>query len=276
MDREHDVFLFVGVNTKLAHSELSDGSPQDILGLFGILILCSKYMIIRLRKPILRHLSTMWPSTLAIHDIMVEQALSLDPVQGLSYPFIHPLHVYKLARSINAPSLAPSALYFLSMYPLDADLMEGTHQKLQIKHPALPTTSLILDDILDYTLMYQHRISTLLDFVRTFLPSQTTIFPNCGRSERNVSPGRTPTLQCHKVFKQLESRFSRSWNPRTSPIFMMKQASQAIDADQSVCVSCKRVFRTNIEQLREKTWQDLPGVVGLPDWTQLIATTEEG
>jgi hypothetical protein len=60
MDREHDVLLFVGVNTKPAHSELSDGSPQDILGLFGILILCSKYMIIRLRKPILRHLSTMW------------------------------------------------------------------------------------------------------------------------------------------------------------------------------------------------------------------------
>jgi hypothetical protein len=229
---------------------------------FGVLALANKYMISRLRSQLLRHICTVWTQTLEAHDVMVDRALGQESVDGLSYPFVHPLHVLKVSRSINARALMPSALYFLSMYPL-ADLLQGEHPKLQTKHAGAPSKDLGSEDILDYTLMYQHRMDVLLDFTRTL---RTTPYPGCNS---------LLSTQCQRGLKHLESRFSRSWNARSSPLFFMKQAIQTIEDNPSVCQSCKRAFRSDMNDLREKTWQGLPTVVRLPPWEDLIKELEE-
>jgi hypothetical protein len=229
--------------------------------LFGILILATKYMITRLRAQILRHLCTIWPQTLPAHDAMVARALSGAAVDGLSYPYVHPLHVLPLARAVHARALAPAALYFLSMYPL-ADLLRGDHPKLATAHAVVaPTPVLERPDVLDYTLMYQHRIDTLLDFTR-HLPEADA--PECERA-----------VQCARALRALQARLARSWNIRTSPLYLMKQAVESVSDDQTVCRACKRVFGEHMEEVRERTWQALPGVVGLPSWSDLIAELED-
>jgi hypothetical protein len=228
--------------------------------LFAILVLATKYMITRLREQILQHLRTIWPQTLAAHDAMVARALSSESVDGMSYPYVHPLHILRLARTVNARALVPTALYFLSMYPL-ADLLRGDHPKLQTTHAGALTGDLERADVVEYTLMYQHRMDILLELTRRL---QTTTSAECQRN-----------AHCERGLKQTQSRLARSWNTRTSPLYLMTQARDSVSGDNTVCRACKRFFGDNVEELREKTWQGLPGVVGLPSWSDLVAELED-
>ena len=81
---------------------------------------------------------------------MIETALTIRPVDNLTYPFAHPLHVLNLAREVDAPILIPSAIYFRSIYPL-VDFIKGDHPKLLVEHPSRPSAELLSSDLLSYT-----------------------------------------------------------------------------------------------------------------------------
>ena len=226
--------------------------------------MATKYCIPQLRVQAVRHLARTWPSTLKGHDEMLELALSTPPVNGLSYPFVHPLHVLNLARSTDVRILIPSALYFLSLYPL-TDLLKGDHPKLQVSHPSRPSSDITMQNLQDYTLMFQHRVELLLGFVRG----------TCGN--RTNATYCKNGLQCMKTFARLSNVMSRGWVSRSGPVHFMIQAQEQLLSTFSsdVCEPCRTAFCADVSKAREEAWQNLPSVVGLPPWEILEQEAEE-
>ncbi|KAI0304423.1 hypothetical protein B0F90DRAFT_1815754 [Multifurca ochricompacta] len=192
---------------------------EDFYFLAGILRLASKYFVTHLRIQAIRYLTETWSHTIRGHDEMVAQALTAPSVDGTTYPYVHPLHVLNLAREVNMRTVVPSALYFLSIYSLK-QLLSGDHPKLQNKHPSRPSNELSIHDVSQYTLMYQHRVNTILDFIRN----------TCG--ERTVDINCRAPKDCRRVFSRLASNINQSFTPRTGPFHNMAQAMQWIDDDE--------------------------------------------
>lgn len=200
-----------------------------------------------------------WSNTLRGHDEMIELAVKSPLIDNKSYPYVHPLHVLNLARETNVQIIIPFTLYILSLYPLP-DIISGDHPKLQIDHPSVPSSQLSPLDLQNYTLLYQHRIDVILDFIRRL----------CG--ERAATPGCQNTSSCIKVFTRTSSRLSRTWQVRTGPLYYMVQVSDEIVDNPEICGPCRRGFRQDVTALREEVWQNLPRVVGLPSWSEMEST----
>ncbi len=199
-----------------------------------------------------------WSHTLRGHDDMLERALSTPEEEGLSYPYVHPLHVLNLARATDVRIIVPSALYFLSLYPL-TDLLKGDHPKLLVDHPSRPSSELTMQDLQSYTLMFQYRVQIILNFVRK----------TCGarpQTERCTSQGA-----CRKGFSQLSNRLSREWLTRTGPIHFMSQAVEELGDFPGICGPCRAAFKKDVNAAREEAWNNLPAAVNLPSWERLEA-----
>jgi len=183
-------------------------------------------------------------------------ASSEAPPKDLSYPYIHPIHVLNLARNTNVRIIIPSAMYFLSLYPLD-DLLRGEHPKLQVAHPSKPSSALEPPDLVFYTLMFQRRIDGILDFINNVVGGQISL-PSC----TNVT-GRT----CTRNFQRLRTRLSTQWVVRTGPFNFIAQAITQVTQDtESFCQVCRDDFTKDAMKYREKFWAELPGLCGLPGW----------
>nr|GAT60117.1 predicted protein [Mycena chlorophos] len=232
-----------------------NASIADWFHLAGILRLSSKYFIGSLRRQAIEYLSQTWSPTLIGHDQMVEAALRTPAQDGLTYPWVHPLHVLNLAREVNVRIVVPSALYFLSLYQLD-DILRADHPKLTVSHPSRPSSD--LHDVREYTLMFQKRMDLILSFVRSF----------CG--ERKPLPSCQSSTACAHGFARLTSRLGRSWIVRTGPLHYMVQAVGDLRDKGEVCKPCLQAFTSDVTALRERTWNELPGVVGLPSWEELV------
>ncbi|KXN88161.1 hypothetical protein AN958_07620 [Leucoagaricus sp. SymC.cos] len=231
---------------------------DDFFYLAGILRLASKYFITNLRTQAIRFLAQTWSFTLEGHDQMVETALRSPNVSDLSYPYVHPLHVLNLARETNLQIVLPSAFYFLSLYSL-ADILKADHPKLQPEHTSKPSSTLSPTDIQFYTTMYQYRLHLILHFVRQFC-------------ERRASTSCESETICSGRFRRLQQQLSRSWSLRTGPLHYMHQAAREVSRDQTICTACRSRFQDDIVQLRTKTWEELPLVIGLPSWSEMQAS----
>ncbi|KDR82663.1 hypothetical protein GALMADRAFT_839107 [Galerina marginata CBS 339.88] len=234
----------------------SNDGPEGFFHLAGILRLATKYFIGQIRRQAIEYLSQTWPTTLKGHDEMVHAALNSPSVNNLTYPYVHPLHVLNLAREVNANVVIPSALYFLSLYPLSG-ILQGDHAKLLLEHPSKPSSSLTPSDIVLYTLMFQHRLQVMEDFIRQFC-SQRSPKPVCGHA-----------VTCGKGFSRLISQLHRSWTLRTGPLYYILQAMQSTAEDFTICSVCRSDFKREASSLRQKVWDDLPTIAQLPPWDKI-------
>jgi len=224
---------------------------SDFFHLAGILRLSTKYFIGHLRTQAIQYLTQTWSYSLRGHDDMVNLALKSPLIDNTTYPYVHPLHVLNLSNECNVRIVLPSVFYFLSLYPFH-DILRGDHPKLMVEHHSAPSPVLAMQDIGKYTLMFQHRIDIILDFVRTFSDER----PSC-------------TKACTRGFAQLSLRLSKSWMTRTGPLHYMLQAVHELTDDETICYPCRKAFRKDVEALREEIWEQLPSVVGLPSWEAL-------
>ncbi|OCH85590.1 hypothetical protein OBBRIDRAFT_821473 [Obba rivulosa] len=240
-------------------ARFQDRDAGDFFYTAGILRLATKYFINHLRVQAIRHLTQTWSHTLRGHDEMLERALDHSSANDATYPYVHPLHVLNLARETNVRVIIPSALYFLSGYPL-ADILRGDHRKLQVKHPSRPSSQLSPEDIKDYTLMYQHRLQATLDFIRY----------QC-RAREQAHADEVAPPNCEKEFARLSNKLYQYWTLRTAPLHYMVQAIELVMAEDSrICTRCRRAFRDEVIASRQKIWNGLPEVVGLPPWEILV------
>ncbi|ESK95724.1 hypothetical protein Moror_12453 [Moniliophthora roreri MCA 2997] len=238
-------------------ASFSNRSIRDFFYVAGILRLATKYFIGHLRVQAIHHLAQTWTYTLEGHDNMIDLAVRTPSVDDLTYPFVHPLHVLNLARETHVSVLLPSALYFLSLYPLD-DLLRADHRKLSIEHPSRPASMMEQSDIKDYTLMFQHRLDSVLDFTRRI----------CG--QRLPAKGCSNTQICRRNFSRLTSRLESSWQMRTGAFHFMLQARNQVSQDETFCTSCREEFWRDVSQHRQQLWNELPSVIGLPSWQGMI------
>lgn len=245
------------IKTLYDGAEFQNRNALDFCHVAGILRLSTKYFIEHLRLKAVRFLTETWSCTLKGHDKMLELALQSPTVDGLSYPYVHPLHVLNLARETDVEILVPSALYFLSFYPL-SDILRADHPKLKIDHPSRPSSELSPRDVQAYTLMFQHRIDLIMDFVRRVV------------GQRASSEGcQNDQGLCSKAFSRVSTTLSRAWLIRTGALHFMMQAVDELFNDSTICTVCRRAFRNDVYKERKKFWDGLPGVVGLPTWQNL-------
>lgn len=237
-------------------SHFANRSIEDFFYLAGILRLATKYFIEQLRRQVIQFLAQTWPSSLRAHDNMVETALNTLSVNNLTYPFAHPLHVLNLVREVDAKILIPSTFYFLSLYPL-SDILKADHPKLLVEHPSRPPSTLLSSDLLLYSLMYQHRLQLLDNFMRQFC-AERAFKPTCGAIST-----------CGKGFSRLVSQLHRSWTLRTGPLHYIFQAMQKVAADETICGLCRASFHQECSLLRQQIWDELPSVVNLPPWEEM-------
>lgn len=187
---------------------------------------------------------------------MVELAVNADPVDGLTYPFVHPLHVLHLAQLTDTRLIIPAAIYFLTNYPL-VDLLNSDHPKLQVENPSQLSSELTAQDLQQYTLAYQYRIDTLIDFIR-----QSCLARPSGKC-------RSGAL-CQKAFTTMGAQLSRDWRSRTGPLHFIVQAVDGMVDYPNICSECRKAFRKDAMATREIFWENLPTVIGLPPWEELL------
>ncbi|CAK5284137.1 unnamed protein product [Mycena citricolor] len=240
--------------------KFANRKPADFFHLAGILRLSTKYEIAKFRQQAITFLSQTWSHTLQGHDNLVDAAIRSPVLDGLTYPWIHPLHVLNLAQETDVRIVVPSAVYFLSLYQLEG-LLRGDHPKLKLEHPSKPSSELSPTVLVQYTLMHQKRLDIILHFVRDFCNTRNP-WPTCG----------TMSI-CTRGFTRLASRLGRSWIPRTGPIHYMSQAISEITEEpkSSLCEPCRQSFIADVKRLRDKTWNELPAVLNLPSWEELEA-----
>ncbi|KAH9850114.1 hypothetical protein C2E23DRAFT_836340 [Lenzites betulinus] len=261
---DHPTELSVLIRALYDGASFEHRGIEDFYHVAGILRLATKYFIAYLRREAIRHLLQTWPYTLAGHDRFVERAVKTPPVGDLTYPYVHPLHLLNLARETDVRIIVPTALYFLSLYRLP-DILKGDHPKLLVEHPSRPSSELSARDLRDYTLMFQHRIDAILDFIRQDCSGRVPVKRCQGQ------PG-----MCQKAFVRLGSRLSRAWVVRTGSLHYPVQAIDELASDPNVCQPCRRGFREDVDTLRKRLWAELPGVIGLPSWTELEKTDLAG
>lgn len=233
---------------------------DDFYYLAGILRLSTKYAIDHLRHQAIKHLTSTWSYTLRGHDVMVELALNSPVVDDTTYPYVHPIHVINLAMETNVRIVVPSAMYFLSLYLMD-DILRGDHPKLIVDHPSRPSSQLRDADVQAYTLMFQHRLNIILDFLRKTV----------GGREADESICRNNQKPCTRGFNRLSARLSRSWQARTGPFQFMVQANQEIASDETICRPCRVSFKEDVSLLRGKLWDELPAIIHYPGWDNMVA-----
>ncbi|EPQ54569.1 hypothetical protein GLOTRDRAFT_77167 [Gloeophyllum trabeum ATCC 11539] len=233
-------------------------NADDFFHLAGILRLSTKYFIAHLRLQAIKQLTSIWSHTLRGHDEMLDKTLSLPSIP-ITYPYIHPLHVINLARETNVLIVLPSAFYLLSLHELH-DILAGAHPKLHLAHPSKPSSELSLPDTRPYTLMFQHRLSTISEFVHAFC-AQRGAAPAC---EYGAEP-------CVRGFRKLVGKLSQSWRVRSGPMHFIVQAVLELKENNTVCRPCRKLFKAEAMAFRQRTWDGLPGVIGLPSWEELVA-----
>ncbi|EGN98367.1 hypothetical protein SERLA73DRAFT_109815 [Serpula lacrymans var. lacrymans S7.3] len=229
----------------------------DFFYLAGILRLSTKYFISHLRTKAILHLTQTWCYALDAHDRMIQRALQSPITDDITFPYAHPLHVLNLAREVNVQIVIPSVLYYLTLYPL-ADILRGDHPKLLCEHPSRPSCQLSSIDLKDYTLMFQHRWDLMLRFVHEFFGERS--------ADMTCLNGQA---SCTNGFARHANRLSRSWRSRTSPLHYMMQATQELVSDVNICFVCRKIFERDAIALRQKVWDELPTVIGLPTWEEL-------
>ncbi len=188
---------------------------------------------------------------------MVDIAVNTTTIDKMTYPYVHPLHVLNLARETNIRLVAPSALYFLSLYRFD-DILRADHPKLLVDHPSRPSSSLSPDDMRNYTLLFQWRIELIQDFIRRV----------CG--QRAPAPGCI-NKNCPRNFVKLHSRLSTSWMMRTALLHHVVQVVKEVKEDSTnYCSRCRLAFQQDAEAFRQEAWDSMPLVLGFPPWDELI------
>ncbi|KAF5367816.1 hypothetical protein D9757_010352 [Collybiopsis confluens] len=244
-------------------------SLDDFFYLASILKLSTKYFVSHLRTLAIKHLTQTWSHDLKGHDTMLELAIrtppapyspdSSSPANKLSYPYVHPIHVLNLARSTNVQIVIPSALYFLSLYPL-TDILRKDHPKLRVVHPSKPESDLSSLDLKYYTLMYQRRMDGILEFINTLVGDRAS------PSSEIPCPNRS-AKSCTRNFHRLRTRLATSWVVRTGPFNFIAQAISSVNQDpDGFCTACREAFVKDAGDYRERFWAELPSVCGLPQW----------
>jgi hypothetical protein len=253
----------------LISRNFQDNNLDDFFAVTGVLRLSSKYFVGGLRTKAIQFLTSTWSYTLEGHDAFVERATSAPEVDGRTFPYVHPLHVVNLARETNVRILVPPALYFLSLYPL-SDILSGKHPKLATTNPSAPPSTIAPGDFTACALLSQHRIQTILDFVRGFCGTRRCTFAgNTGVVADTM--GVDLAAACNRGFANLTSRLSRSWSIRTGSLYYIAQAMQEVAMSDRICDACKQKFRHDAKKLRKEIWDGLPAVFGSPGWDELIA-----
>ena len=231
---------------------------EDFFVVASILRLSTKYLMVNLRRKAIEALAEIWANTLKGHDAMVLRAISQEDAL-YSYPYVHPLHVLNLARETDVRVVVPSALYFLSLYPLD-DVLRADHPKLtapvQCGVPK-PSTELSYHDLKGYSLIYQMRVDFMLELSRS-LARRKPVCQNTASS-------------CRTAYARLSSRVSRSWVTRTGPIHWMSQTTRWAEVqDIGLCTHCQADYRSYVESTRLELWNRLPLLLNLPSWSDLV------
>ncbi|KAJ6550509.1 hypothetical protein B0H10DRAFT_2084607, partial [Mycena sp. CBHHK59/15] len=212
-------------------------AKTDFDAIFGILRLGQKYQVEPLRKRPLVHLSSAHPTTLAGWDAL---APTWD-FECLELPAL------TLARDARAYWALPAAFYLVVGGFGGAELLDGvdcTGVHVELSHAdkvtCLTAAPVLLGDAL----------SEMLGFL--WLP---TVIPGCC----NVEACLEDRLETRQV--------AEKW--RRDGLLPLTIWTEDDWERLDVCDVCVAAMKASHQECRERFWEGLPRIFGLPDWEEL-------
>ncbi|KAJ6590088.1 hypothetical protein DFH09DRAFT_909150 [Mycena vulgaris] len=217
-------------------------SPTDIATAIGVMRLAHKYDVPYLFRRALRHLDSVYPTTLA--DLIGAHIAktALPHVRFVEGDVIDDLVTARAASDVGALWLLPATYYFLCCRNVE-DLFSAGESWGALRAGE----------------------------VRTCLTSQAALVRATHRNYRFLR--RMPFVHCSsKEICQLE--VSRAQD------FLEKISDLKVDAHPvgpsffhhpsvKLCSECRQVAAELINEAQESFWRGLPGIFGLPDWDEL-------
>ncbi|KAJ7142089.1 hypothetical protein C8R43DRAFT_1016277 [Mycena crocata] len=227
--------------------------PTDFDTVAGTLRLSHKYEVDYLRRRALVHLASYYPTALSDFDEVWGGSQSPLKRPSWNRPTLsaYRIFVIQLAREVDALWILPSAFYSLafSFVAQDIGIFHGTI------YNGVPT-SLSQEDQKAVMMGYRMQCTSTVEDVLRFLFSPVDV------------EGCTSTPECHKL--RLEAltihRGFRKFGTH-NPLFLWNWDEWGLLND--LCPTCLSVLKHTHEEARQKFWDDLPAIYGLPQWEKL-------
>ncbi|ESK92286.1 hypothetical protein Moror_4684 [Moniliophthora roreri MCA 2997] len=242
-DSPDDVLPFLKALHTIGYFDIAKPIKWSVLS--GILRLSTKYQVDYLRQRVYRVLSELYPTTLEEWD-------ARDAFVNLETFEARPFAVFLLAKETNLPTLLPAALYLCADSQDIGFILDGL--------PSIDNTHIELDWP-DKKACIRAR-ETLSIALRTrlfaFLTGQMD-FPGCHR-----------TSMCNNTrWKWLQGVEASLGSGVFSVSFPWAQYQSG------VCDSCHRLSRDHYVAERQKLWDELPVLFGLPTWEELRRAVQD-
>ncbi|KAJ7806102.1 hypothetical protein B0H14DRAFT_2382146 [Mycena olivaceomarginata] len=232
-------------------------APTEIGTVLGCLRLAHKYKVDYLRRRVLVHLSTAFPTTLSGLDRMVRYQPPDDPseLEGWTWgpDLITRIRAIQVAREVDAPWMLPRAFYSLSLYldRLGMTIFTGAIYKgMDTRLSVQDQTSFLKG----YNLQCQSTVGNALAFLSRPLDIQGCKHADlCSRTRL-------------EAISLINHDFARGYLP--DPLYIWQWA----DWDKllsKLCPVCKTVLKGAHQNARQAFWNRLPEIYDVAAWDVL-------
>ncbi|KAJ6567025.1 hypothetical protein B0H19DRAFT_1067279 [Mycena capillaripes] len=226
-------------------------SKTELDIVISILHMSNKYAVDYLLRRALAHLSSEFPTTLAGHDLDVEQ----DPTSmtiGLADLDAATVACITIAREVNALWLLPSLFYQLAStddvgIPRVLNCVAHNHSPAKLSE----------DDRILF-LKSSLQVSRQGNYLVRFLHSPDTI-PGCER-------GKKCTRVRLEVLEKAQTRIIGKYS--ANPLSMFNDSMDEVLLG-GCCGICYRFCRKAHREARQAIWDELPSFCDLPPWAEL-------
>jgi len=257
-----------------------DNGRNDFHVVAGILRLSSKYVIDKLHRKALAHLSIAWPSTLKGWDAREDRARSSESEEGVvrGHLYPSPIDVINLAREIGANPLLVPAFYDLSRYHYTQIFEPVEEDPL---YPSDPSHTLSPRDIQKLTLGKESSSQFITSLIQSMTappggpPPSFTLSLSRGHSPRRQStvathrrgtsskPVCTSAAACRNDFSELVDLATQHYlfdreKGCTDPLYVAEELGQLKSADFSECTACAKSLEHWASRERERIWKLIP------------------
>ncbi|KAJ7684264.1 hypothetical protein DFH06DRAFT_2756 [Mycena polygramma] len=232
-------------------------APTNYDTLVGVLRLSNKYGVDHLRRRALIHLSSAFPTTLAKWDaggyeIPFDSSRPVSGIESWEAPdgWTYLMSTAQLAREIDAPWILPGVFYDLAVgyTELGRDIFHGGIYKGV-------SVALTAEDQQSFALGLSTQMATTNADILRFLFDPLDI-EGCSTSRKCLT----------KRMRAMQRNRHNLFDP-SGPLTIWDEDEW--DFLNGLCSACLPILKKTHEDARQKFWDQLPEIYGLPDWEEL-------
>ncbi|KAJ7142086.1 hypothetical protein C8R43DRAFT_1016273 [Mycena crocata] len=222
-------------------------APTDFDAITGCLRLGQKYQVDYLRSRALIHLTSRYPMSLSAFDQFAWQENDRIPLDCR-------ICVMQLCRELDCPWILPFAFYYFAIHFLDVS--EVIFE--EILYRGNPTGLSERDQHLFLVGHHRQSHKTVSRILQFFLDPLAV--DGCTSPAQCIS-GRIDAYT--SALKVMET------DPNSPLDFWNQYDWISLESAHTICPACLESLKISHQGARQKLWDEIPGIYGLPSWSEL-------